>query len=107
MCTSSATPSKIPYRAACTSRRPARSKYPAIGYPVRANRHDVTLPKGGIALNHAEETVVSGNDLRNNHIGITVVAGSVRIESNTIVPQADGIRMKIWRSANTPPEIQR
>ena len=73
----------------------------------QSDRHDVTLPKGGIALNHAEESVVSGNDLRNNHIGITVVAGSVRIESNTIVPQADGIRMKIWRSANTPPEIQR
>ena len=73
----------------------------------QSDPHDVTLPKGGIALNHAEESVVSGNELRNNHIGITVVAGSVRLESNTIVPQADGIRMKIWRSANAPPEIQR
>jgi Right handed beta helix region len=69
--------------------------------------HDVTLPKGGIVMNHADESVVSGNDLRNNHIGIAAVAGSVRIENNTIVPPADGIRMKIWRGDKTPPEIQR
>lgn len=73
----------------------------------QSDPHDATLPKGAIALNHAEESVVSGNDLRNNHIGITAVAGSVRIESNTIVPAADGIRTKIWHSNNTPPEIQR
>jgi hypothetical protein len=68
---------------------------------------DVTLPKGAIALNHAEESSVHENELLNNHIGIDSVAGTVRIEGNHVVPAADGIRRKIWHSDHAPPEIER
>ncbi|HLW24006.1 MAG TPA: right-handed parallel beta-helix repeat-containing protein [Steroidobacteraceae bacterium] len=81
---------------------------------IRRNRisgqrdpYDDTLPKGAIALNHAEESSVHENELVDNHIGIDSVAGTVHFESNRVVPSAGGIRSKIWRSDHTPPEIER
>jgi hypothetical protein len=72
----------------------------------QSDANDVTLPKGAIALNHADEAAVSDNDLKDNHIGITAVVGTVRMERNTIEPRPGGIRTKIYRSDNTRAEIQ-
>lgn len=68
---------------------------------------DVTLPKGGIALNHAEDSTVLDNELENNHIGITSVVGTVHLEGNRITPAPGGIRSKIWHSDHAPPDIER
>ncbi|MGO9037340.1 MAG: right-handed parallel beta-helix repeat-containing protein [Steroidobacteraceae bacterium] len=73
----------------------------------QSDPYDVTLPKGGIALNHAEDSSVTDNDLRNNHIGITVVVGTVSVQGNSVAPAANGIRTKIWQSDHAPPQIQR
>jgi hypothetical protein len=71
------------------------------------DRNDVTLPKGAIALNHVDDARVSGNDIQNSHIGISVVAGTVRMEGNIIAAPAGGIRTKIYRSDGAPAEIQK
>jgi hypothetical protein len=73
----------------------------------QTDSNDVTLPKGAIALNHVEDASVTKNDIRNNYIGITAVAGTVRMDANTIAPRAGGIRTKIYRSDNNPAEIQK
>ena len=74
----------------------------------QSDRFDGTLPKAAIALNHAFNVrAVESNELANNYIGITVVAGDVAIKENRIdVPQG-GIRTKIFRDEHTPPEIRR
>jgi hypothetical protein len=69
--------------------------------------NDVTLPKGAIALNHAEDALVSGNDLRDNYIGISVAFGSVMLGANMIAPRPGGIRTKIYSQEGAPAEIQR
>jgi hypothetical protein len=69
---------------------------------------DVTLPKGAIALNHALNVRrLEGNELSNNHIGLTVVSGDVQVGANQITPARQGIRTKIYRSDRSAPEIQR
>lgn len=73
----------------------------------QSDPYDATLPKGAIALNHGEEISVSENELRNNHIGITVVVGTASLQGNNVSPAANGIRTKIWRSDHAPPDIQR
>ena len=74
----------------------------------QTDRFDGTLPKAAIALNHAFNVRdVDGNELANNYVGITVVAGDVAIKNNRIdVPQG-GIRTKIFRDEHTPPQIER
>jgi nitrous oxidase accessory protein NosD len=74
----------------------------------QTDRWDGTLPKGAIALNHAFNVrSVEGNELTNNYVGITVVAGDVTIKENRIdVPQG-GIRTKIFRDEHRPPTIER
>jgi hypothetical protein len=73
----------------------------------QSDRFDVTLPKGAIALNHAFNVRAEGNELVNNYIGLTVVAGDVAIKNNRIEAAPEGIRTKIFRDGNRPPEIQR
>jgi hypothetical protein len=74
----------------------------------QSDRFDGTLPKAAIALNHAYNVrAVESNELANNYIGITVVAGDVAIKENRIdVPQG-GIRTKIFRDEHRPPTIER
>jgi hypothetical protein len=57
--------------------------------------YDVTLPKGAIALNHAKNVSVSGNELANNHIGISSVGSELRLGTNKIAVPAGGIGTKI------------
>ena len=74
----------------------------------QTDRWDGTLPKGAIALNHAYNVrSIEGNELANNYIGITVVAGDVAIKNNRIAVPPGGIRTKIFRDEHSPPEIQR
>ena len=74
----------------------------------QADRNDATLPKGAIALNHALNVrSVEGNELVNNYIGITVVAGDVAVKDNLITVGPGGLRTKIYRDDRSAPEIQR
>jgi hypothetical protein len=74
----------------------------------QSDRFDGTLPKAAIALNHAFNVrAVESNELTNNYIGITVVAGDVAIKENRIDVPRGGIRTKIFRDEHTPPEIRR
>ena len=74
----------------------------------QTDRWDGTLPKGAIALNHAYNVrSIEGNELANNYVGITVVAGDVAIKDNRIEVPQGGIRTKIFRDEHSPPEIQR
>jgi hypothetical protein len=73
----------------------------------QVDSNDVTLPKGAIVLNHAEEVSVTGNDLRDNYIGISVVFGSVKLSANKIAPPFGGIRTKIYSKGDAAAEIQR
>jgi hypothetical protein len=66
---------------------------------VQTDRFDGTLPKGAIALNHAEKVVsVKDNELISNYIGISS-AGSelLKIGGNRIVVQDRGSATKIVR----------
>jgi hypothetical protein len=74
----------------------------------QTDRWDGTLPKGAIALNHAYNVrSIEGNELANNYVGITVVAGDVQIKENQIAVPQGGIRTKIFRDEHSPPEIRR
>ena len=69
--------------------------------------NDGTLPKGAVALNHVDDASVTDNDLQDNHIGISTVAGTVRMGPNNVAAHPGGIRTKIYRNDTGPPEIQR
>jgi hypothetical protein len=60
------------------------------------DRFDGTLPKGAIALNHAEGAVyVRDNELTGNYIGVSSVASPLRLGTNRIDVQPGGIATKI------------
>jgi hypothetical protein len=62
----------------------------------QSDRHDVTLPKGAIALNHAENvTALQDNELTGNYIGISAVGGSIKMGANRIKAAPGGTAQKI------------
>ena len=62
----------------------------------QSDRHDATLPKGAIALNHAENvTALQDNELTGNAIGISTVGGSIKMGSNRIKAAPGGQAQKI------------
>lgn len=74
----------------------------------QTDHFDGTLPKGAIALNHAENVrALEGNELVNNYLGIALVATNAPTQNNHVTPAAGGIRTKIWRDEHTAPEIQK
>lgn len=74
----------------------------------QSDRYDGTLPKGAIALNHAQNVrAVEGNELVNNYFGITLVATDAPVKDNHVTPAPGGMRTKIWRDEHSAPEIQR
>jgi hypothetical protein len=74
----------------------------------QSDRFDRTLPKAAIALNHASNVrSVEDNELADNYIGITVVAGDVDIKENRIRVPPGGIRTKIFRDDHSPPDIRK
>ena len=60
----------------------------------QSDRHDATLPKGAIALNHAAKVRAKDNELSNNYLGISSVVSEVELGNNRI---AGGTPMKIVR----------
>lgn len=62
----------------------------------QSDRHDGTLPKGAISLNHAESVLaLQDNDLSNNYIGISSVGSRVNMGNNNIVVPPGGKRDRI------------
>jgi nitrous oxidase accessory protein NosD len=62
----------------------------------QSDRHDATLPKGAIALNHAEHVSdLRDNELTGNYIGISSVGSSINMGTNRISEAAGGVRQKI------------
>jgi hypothetical protein len=60
------------------------------------DHYDVTLPKGAIALNHATNVSLEGNELSNNYFGISSVATTqLRVGANHIVARPGGVATKI------------
>jgi hypothetical protein len=60
------------------------------------DRYDATLPKGAIALNHAENvSALEDNELSDNYFGISAVGGTVNKGRNHIVPAPGGTSEKI------------
>jgi hypothetical protein len=60
------------------------------------DRNDATLPKGAIALNHAENvSALEGNELSDNYIGISSVGSALNKGTNLINAAAGGISEKI------------
>ena len=60
------------------------------------DRNDVTLPKGAIALNHAENvSALEDNELTDNYIGISSVASAIKMGTNRITAAAGGVSQKI------------
>ena len=61
----------------------------------QSDRFDGTLPKGAIALNHAEKVSFQDNELTNNYIGISSVGSDMKLGTNRIVASQGGIATKI------------
>ena len=59
------------------------------------DRNDATLPKGAIALNHANVRVLQGNELADNYIGISDIGSHATVEQNHIAVPAGGVRARI------------
>ena len=60
------------------------------------DRNDATLPKGAIALNHAENvSALEGNELSDNYIGISSVGSALNKGTNRINAAAGGTSEKI------------
>jgi hypothetical protein len=58
--------------------------------------YDVTLPKGAIALNHVENvSALEGNELTDNHIGISSVGSTISMGDNEIAVPPGGVRTRI------------
>ena len=64
----------------------------------QSDRFDATLPKGAIALNHAESVLaLRDNELANNYIGIASAGSHINMGANRISASAGGISQKIVR----------
>ena len=63
----------------------------------QSDRHDVTLPKGAIALNHAQNATVRDNELTGNYIGMSAVGGAISMGTNRITTAPGGVPQKIVR----------
>jgi hypothetical protein len=62
------------------------------------DRYDGTLPKGAIALNHADKVLsLKDNELIGNYIGISSVGSELNLGRNRIVPAGGGAATKIVR----------
>lgn len=60
------------------------------------DRNDATLPKGAIALNHAENvSALDQNELTDNYIGISSVGSSINMGTNRVSASAGGVPQKI------------
>lgn len=60
------------------------------------DRYDVTLPKGAIALNHAENVrVLEDNELTDNQIGISSAGSTISMGDNKISVPPGGVRTRI------------
>jgi hypothetical protein len=60
------------------------------------DRFDGTLPKGAIALNHAEKVLsLKDNELTDNYIGISSVGSELSMGANRIVAPNGGSATKI------------
>jgi hypothetical protein len=59
------------------------------------DRYDVTLPKGAIALNHADNVRALNNELTDNYLAISAAGTKVSAEGNRIVVPPGGVRAKI------------
>jgi Right handed beta helix region len=62
----------------------------------QSDHYDLTLPKGAIALNHATNVTVDGNELSGNYFGISSVGtGALQLGDNRIAAAPGGIARKI------------
>lgn len=62
----------------------------------QSDQHDATLPKGAIALNHAENvSELRDNELADNYIGIASEGSQINKGANRIREAAGGVREKI------------
>lgn len=62
----------------------------------QSDRYDATLPKGAIALNHAENVSdLRDNELTNNSIGISSVGSGIKMGNNRINAAPGGVTQKI------------
>lgn len=71
--------------------------------------NDGTIPKGAIALNQSSTSSsypLTSNNLQNNHVGLAVVGGTVKISGNTIGVSAQGVGAKLTMDSTTAMQVQ-